>query len=165
METFLLERTRELLREKSFLEEKLNVKITVEGRKVTIEGDALDEYEASVILDAIGFGFPAKVAIILKDPAFAFRKLNIKDITNKKNNFQVIRGRLIGTRGRTKRTIEEISQCKLVIHNKDNMVGIIGASDEIDIAITAMTSLIKGSKQSNVYNYLEKRNTDKKIKK
>lgn len=161
MKVLHLERTRELMREKEFLEEKLNVKITVEGRKIIIEGDALDEYEASAVLEAIGFGFSTRVAINLKDPSFAFRQLYIKDITNKKTNFQLIRGRLIGTRGKTKKTVEEISGCRLVIHDNDNVVGIIGASEEIDIAITAITSLIKGSKQSNVYSYLEKRNINK----
>ncbi len=163
MKILLLQRTKELAREKKFLEEKLNVEISIEGKKITIEGNAVDEYEASIVLEAIGFGFSTKVAILLKNPDFAFRQLSIKDITKKKN-FLLIRGRLIGTRGKTKETIEEISGCRLMIHDNDNIVGIIGPSEDIEDAITALTSLIKGSKQANVYRYLEKRNRDKKIK-
>lgn len=160
MMDIFLERTRELLREKDFLEEKLNVKISVKGRNVRIEGNAMDEYEASIILGAIGFGFSARSAIVLKDPNFSFRELNIKEISRKKN-LEVVRGRLIGKRGKTKKTLEEISGCRIIIH-EDNTVGIIGYSEDIEKVITALTSLIKGSKQSNVYSYLEKRNTDKK---
>lgn len=154
-----LEKTKNIIREKKILEEKLSVKINIKGNNVSIEGDALEEYEASIVLEAMGFGFSAKNAIMLKDPNYSFTELNIKDIKNK--NLEVIRSRLIGRQGKTKKTIESISGCKIII-KEDNRVGIIGYAEELSSAITAITNLIRGSKQSNVYSYLEKRNTEKK---
>lgn len=158
METVFFERTGNIRREKKFLEGKLNVKLNIIGKKITLEGNALEEYEARIVLEAISFGFSAKVSIILKDPEVSFREIPIRDFTRKKN-LESVRARLIGKHGRTKSTIEGISDCKIII--RDNAVGIIGSANEIEHTITAITNLIKGSKQSNVYNYLEKINRNK----
>lgn len=159
MQEFYLPRINETKEKKEFLEKQLNVKITIVRKKVIIDGDALDEYEASLVFEAIIFGFPLSIAIMLKDPAYSFRELPIKDFT-RKNNLEPIRARLIGKYGRTKETIEEISDCRIII--KDNSVGIIGSSDEIQYGITAITNLIKGTKQANVYGFLERINKRKK---
>ena len=90
----------------------------------------------------------------------AFRIINIKDFTRRKNLTEV-KGRLIGTHGKTKETIEHISGCKIII--RDHQVGIIGHAEEIEHALMGISRLIEGSKQSNVYRYLE--NSNKKTKK
>jgi len=41
---------------------------------------------------------------------------------------------------------------------------VIGHAEDIGYATTAIANLIKGSKQSNVYNYLERINKEKKKK-
>lgn len=154
-----MQRTAELKREKKFLEKTLNIKITIQGKKVTIDGDPLDEYEADLVLDAMSFGFPAKTAAILKNEDFAFRKINIKDYTRRKNLKEVLR-RIIGTHGKTRKTLENISGSKIII--KDHEVGIIGPSEEIEYTITATANIIRGSKQTNTYKYLEKINRKRK---
>ena len=153
METRFLERTKELKKELKFLESKLNVKIKIDGKKVVVEGDSLNEYETCLVLEALNFGFSAQDSILLKDEDILFRILNIKDFTRRKNLHEV-RARIIGTHGQTKKTLEEISKSKIII--KENKVGILGNAEEIEYAITAISNIIKGSKQSNVYKYLEK---------
>ncbi len=159
METIYLQNTKEVRKEKASLEKALNVKIDVKGKQATISGDPLQEYEASIVLEAMSFGFSAKKALQLKNENFVFRKLLIKQFTKRKDLHDV-RARLIGTRGKTKRTMEEISGCKIILH--DNTLGILGPADKIEEATTALTNLIRGSKQANVYYFLERVNTKRK---
>ncbi len=159
METIYTNRIAEIRREKKFLERKLNVEIQITGKKVIVEGSPLDEYEAMTVLEAINEGFSARTAILITSEDFVFEKINIKDFTRRKD-MEVVRGRLIGTRGRTKRTIEQISGCEIKIN--DNTVSVIGPAENIQYAITAITNVIKGAKQSNVYKYLERINTEKR---
>jgi len=159
MESIYVGKITELKREKPFLEKKLNVKISIKGKLVTFSGDPLDEYEASNVLDAISIGFPAQTAVTLIDEDFLYEKINIKEYSGNRR-LDVVRGRLIGTHGKTKKTIEQISGCNIVI--KDHTVGIIGPAEKMDFAITAIANIIKGSKQTNVYKYLERVNTQTK---
>ena len=52
------------------------------------------------------------------------------------------------------KTLCELTKCHFEL--KDNQIGIIGPTECIENAQNAMISIIKGSKQSNVYAYLEK---------
>ena len=155
MQTITFQKLKELKRAKNELEKKLNIEIKIQRKNITFKGDPLEEYEASVILDAIKFGFSAKRALALKEESKIFRIVNIKKITRKKN-LKEVRARIIGKEGKTKRTIENIADCDIII--KDNEIGIIGDVDSIEELITAITSLIKGKKQSNTYRYLERMN-------
>lgn len=159
METLYFVKVRELKKEKDKLEKKLEVKINIEGKKVTIDGEAFKEYEAKIILEAMQFGFSAKQALSLTDEELVFRKIPMKNFTRRKNMHEV-RGRVIGREGKTKRTIEDISNCEVVIN--ENTIGIIGPATGIEEATTAITNLIKGTKQANVYRFLERMNTGKK---
>lgn len=159
MKILIFDKTIELRRNKIELEEKLNIKITTLGKKVTITGAPIDEYEASLVLDAINLGFSAKKALQLKDESKIFRVLNIKNLTRKKN-LQNVRARIIGKEGKTKRTIENITNSDIVI--KDNEIGIIADAESIEDTITGISNLIRGTKEANTYRYLEKINTKRK---
>jgi ribosomal RNA assembly protein len=160
-ETFIFEKIGSLKKAKDELEQKLGIKILIEGKKITIEGEAIKEYEAKIILDAINFGFKPKQALILKNESYVFKKVNIKDFTRRKN-LKDVRGRIIGTEGKTKRTIENVANCEIIV--KDNEVGIIGAEEHINDAVTAITNLARGTKQANVYRFLERMNVARKDK-
>tara|TARA_Y100000310_G_C20683361_1_gene817443 strand:- start:2210 stop:2713 length:504 start_codon:yes stop_codon:yes gene_type:complete len=159
MEEIIFDKTSELKRTKTELEKQLKVKISIQGKKVIIKGESIDEYEARLVLDAIKFGFPTQKAILLKDQDMIFRKLHIKDFTRKKN-LKEVKARIIGTKGKTLKTIEQLSYCHLIL--KENELGIIGSAESIDETTTAITNLIRGTKQSNIYHFLEKQNRSKK---
>lgn len=161
METIYFDRLTELKRTHDELEKRLKVTITIEGRKVTIKGNTFEEYEALTILEAMNFGFSAQTALMLKDEDIVFRIIHIKDFTNRKD-LETVKARIIGTQGRTKRTIENLANCEVMI--KGNEVGLICPAEEIDYVITGMTNLIRGSKQANVYKFLERINTSRKNK-
>ncbi len=160
METLIFDSVpRALKREQRALEQQLQVKLTIVGRKVAIEGPALQEYVAFMVVEAIALGFTPKQALVLKDEDMAFRKVRIRDFTRRKS-LKDVRSRLIGREGKTRRTIEEISNCEVVIGESE--VGIIGSAESIDAAMQATINIIKGSKQANAYRYLERMNTEKK---
>jgi len=158
MEEIYVSRISEVRGNKERLEKELDVKIYINGRKVVVDGESINEYEAELVLSAINFGFKVKYALMLKDEEVAFQTVHIKSHTRR--NLKDVRARLIGIKGKTKRTMEEISGCKIIIN--DNEVGIIGYVDDVENVVTAVTNLIKGSKQSNMYAYLERMNRRKK---
>ena len=157
-EKIYCKRAGEIRKNKSKIEKETGVKISIDGGNVEFSGGSVEEYEAGMILDAIDFGFTAKQAMVLKDDGMMFRKVHIRDHT--KRNLRDVRARLIGLEGKTRRTIEDISGCKVLITESD--VGIIGDAEDAGHVVTAVVNIIKGSKQSNMYAYLEKMNRIKK---
>lgn len=159
MEMLFVEKPSVVRREKHELEQQLGVKVSVLGRRISLEGAAVNEYIALLVVEALALGFTLKQALSLKDEDKVFRKIHIRDFTRRKNLHDV-RARLIGREGKTKRTIEEISDCDVVIG--ESVVGIIGNATTVDSAVQAAINVIKGSKQANAYRYLERMNTEKK---
>jgi ribosomal RNA assembly protein len=153
MKKLIIDKFPRIIKNKKRLELKLNMKITNRGKEVFIEGDPENEYIAEKVLDALNFGFPFSKTIAIKEKNFEFEIINIKDHTNRKD-LKRIRGRIIGTKGKTIKTLSDLTECSFEL--KDNFIGIIGPSELIENAQEAIISIIKGSKQGNVYSYLEK---------
>jgi len=153
MKIILCEKLPRIIKNKKRLEKLLNIKITNRGKEVSIEGKPEDEYTAEKVIDALNFGFPFSNAIQIKEHDCIFEILNIKDHTKRKD-FKRIRARIIGTKGKTLQTLHQLTKCYFEL--KDNFIGIIGEPEYIENAQQAVISIIKGSKQSNVYNFLEK---------
>ena len=139
------------------IESRFKVRVSFSGNKITLKGAELEEYIVDEIIRAVDFGFDTEDALILRDPDFTLKFLNIKDFTHKKNLAEV-RARVIGTDGRAKGTIEELTGSRIVLH--DNNVGVIVDSDHADHAVQALKSLIGGAKHANVFAYLEKQNVN-----
>ena len=142
-----------LLKNVKQLELELNVKIKIKGKEISIDGTPEDEYIAEKVIDAVNFGFPLEAALSIKNDDFLFERLNIKDFTHRKD-LKRIRARIIGTEGRTFRTLNQLTDCNFEI--RDNEVGIIGSPESIKNGHEAVILIIHGSKQANVYAFLEK---------
>lgn len=153
MQTLILDKVPRVIKGKKVLERELNVKLTLKGNIVEIEGNSVDEYLAEKIIEAIDFGFPFRTALLIKEEDLLFERINIKTHT-KRTDFMRIRARIIGKDGKTLKTLTTLTDCFFEI--KNNEVGIIGNPENIETANQAIISLIKGAKQSNVYSYLEK---------
>jgi len=153
MKIIIVDKLARIIKSRKRLERVLNVKISNRGREVKIEGSAEDEYVAEKIIDALNFGFPLGIALLIKDEDLLFEMIRIKDHT-KRHDLKRVRARIIGTGGGTLKTLSYLTKCYFEL--KDNEVGIIGDPEYIENAQEAMISLIKGAKQSNVYAHLEK---------
>ena len=153
MKKIICEKLPRILKNKKRLEDALEVKITNRGKEVYLEGTSEKEYAAEQVIDAIEFGFSINKALLIKKEDLVFEIINVKDHTNRKDLFRV-RSRIIGKSGKTLKTLSVLTECFLEIN--ENQIGIIGHSESIHSAEEAIISIIKGSKQSNVYAHLEK---------
>jgi ribosomal RNA assembly protein len=85
-----------------------------------------------------------------------FEAIDIRDfVGRRKGHVRRMRSRLIGTRGKARRTIEELSGADISVYG--NTVSIIGDYFQLELARTAVTMLLRGSEHSTVYRFLEKR--------
>jgi ribosomal RNA assembly protein len=161
MQEIYVEDLKKILVNKSKLEKELSVKITNKGKNIFVEGPADKEFIAIEVLRAMSLGFTTNCALQLKEENIMLQITNIKDLT-KRNDLERVRARIIGTKRKTLDCLEKLTQCNFVLH--DNQVGVIGDTEEIEAATQALSSLIHGSKQSNVYARLERLRKKKRIR-
>ncbi len=150
---------RELREHKEEVEKKVGVKLTFDGKRVLYQGDAVQEYNAERVLQAMAFGFSAKEALQLLEPDTSFKVIMMRHFTRRKD-MEEVRSRVIGKEGKTKRTIENITDCDIIISNND--IGILGPSTQVETAIVGLGNLIRGTKEANTYAFLERHNAEVK---
>jgi len=143
---------KKIKRNKKLLEKKLNVKLEIKVEDVELEGKSEDIFIAEKILDALGKHFPVKVALLLLDENYVLEDVLIKSLREK--NIKQTKARIIGTKGKTLKTLSELSSCFITLH--DTTVSIIGQAEDMKETVTAIERLIKGSRQTNVYRFLDK---------
>ena len=137
------------------VEDKIKIRVSLNKNNVIIKGSEINEFLVEKILHAADFGFDIEDALLLKNPDFSLEFIDIKGHTHRKN-LKEVRSRVIGTQGKAKNTIAELTGGVVVV--QDNKVGIIVDSDHLEAACQALVSLIHGSKHGNVFSYLERRN-------
>jgi ribosomal RNA assembly protein len=155
-----VENVGKVLQNKKRIESELEVKITNKGKLVFVEGNVDKEFEALQFMEAINLNFSVDRALLLKDENIILQTIHIKDIT-KRNDLERVRARIIGTQGKTLKTLNNLTNCDFSL--ADNQIGIIGDTEDIEEGIQAVTSLIQGSKQSNVYSHAEREMKKKRI--
>ncbi len=152
MKKLILSKPLRIIKAKKLLEEELKIKLEFSGREVSFSGNSETEYVAEKVLEAIDFGFPIGAALMIEEEDLTLEFLSIKEYTKKKD-YERIRGRIIGKEGKTKKTIMSLTGC--FIELKDNRVGLLGRPENVKNARQAVISIIQGTKQANVYAYLE----------
>ena len=121
---------------KQYIEEKLNVKLDIDGEgsvTITLCENAADPsmlLRAKDVVTAIGRGFP---------PENAYRLIRNED------------------------EIEELTEADVVVYG--HTVGIIGSFSESDAARNAVQMIIDGCEHHTMYNYLQKKRTELKKEK
>ncbi|MCW8966790.1 MAG: KH domain-containing protein, partial [Candidatus Pacearchaeota archaeon] len=140
VKTLIITKLPRIIRNKKKLEEKLNIKITNRGKEITIQGSPEDEFIAEKVFDALEFGFPYFDAMRIKTEECEIEKINIKDYTHRRN-LEEVRARVIGTKGKTLKTLSDISDCSIEL--KENQISIIGPPESIKIAQDAIISIIQ----------------------
>jgi len=160
MQEIYVEQIGKVIQGKKRLEKELEVKITNKGKLVFVDGEIDKEFTAIQVMEAINLNFSVEKALLLKNEEILLQTVRIKDLT-KRQDLERIRARIIGTKGKTLKTINNITNCEFSLI--DNQVGIIGNTEEIEDAVQSVTSLVQGSKQSNVYARAEKQRKKKRL--
>jgi ribosomal RNA assembly protein len=121
--------------------------------------DPLLSLKCADMIKAIGRGFSPNKAFRLLDDEVYFTLLDMRDYVGKsQKHIRRVRARVIGTKGKTRRLIEELTGVNVSIYG--NTVGIIGENVEMSVAVTAIEMLLSGSEHSAVYSFLEKKRKD-----
>jgi len=135
---------------------KSQISIDSKEGEIIVQGeDALGLYSTRDIIVAIGRGFNPDIALSLLKQDYSFEIINLKDYLKSKNSIQRIRGRVIGSDGKARRIIEELTECYISVYGKT--ICIIGRIENTPIARRAIESLLSGSPHANVYRWLEKK--------
>lgn len=152
---------------KKALERELGIKLGVDSREglVTVRSDSADSGDPLVavrVIEAIGRGFSPQHAKLLLQEGAAFEVIDLRDFAGRSaNSLDRIRGRVIGLKGKSRRVIEELTQCHLSVYGRT--VAIIGDPSEIQLASEAVKRLASGSQHRTVYNELQKARTKRKM--
>ncbi len=151
---------------KKRVEDLTGVKISVDSQygDVSIDdrdADAFMALKAREFVEAIGDGFsPQRAWRIFREDVY-FEEIDIKEFVGKRENrMRVLKGRIIGKNGKTRRIIEELSGADISLYG--NTVAIIGEYHQLETAKRAIEMLLQGSKHATIYNYLERRRRDSK---
>lgn len=152
---------------KQRIEDETGVKVLVdsESGEVTIdESAAKDPFLAIKVRDlvlAVGRGFSEERALRLLDPDSYFVVLDIKDYARSPRRIAQVKSRIIGTRGKTRRILEDLTGAAVSVYG--HTVAIIADDLQLPIAQEAVTMLLQGSEHSTVYRFLERKRADLRI--
>ena len=123
---------------------------------VEIAGEPLAVYQAEPIIKAVARGFNPDIALTLTNEENCFELIDIKQHSGgSKKKMSRMKSRLIGEKGRCRKTIEDIADVKLSIFGKT--VGIIGKIENVHLARIAVQDILRGAPHGPVYKKLEER--------
>ncbi len=149
---------------KKEIEERGQVQLRVDSEtgEVTIiprdpeHDDPLLLLRTQSVVKAIGRGYTPEKAMFLFNDGYFLEVINLKEFShNNKARLIRLRSRLIGTRGRTRKTIEKLTRTSIVVQG--STVSIIGKYENMLLAKEAIMMIINGVDQNKVYGILEKR--------
>lgn len=145
---------------KRYIEQKTKIPIEInsENGEVTIDDHETEDlfiiFKVENIIKAIGRGFSPKQAFKLLHDDYDLFIFDIHDYVKKKSSHvHRVKARIIGTNGKTKRILEEITGSKISIYG--HTVSVIANIIDIDITKKAIDKLLQGSKHATVYRFVE----------
>ncbi|MDR3283262.1 MAG: KH domain-containing protein [Candidatus Methanoplasma sp.] len=145
---------------KKIIERMSGIRIRVDSEGVVTfneEAEGADPLMALKIMDvikAVGRGFNPDRAVRLFEDDEYFEAIDLKEVVgDHKNQLGRIRSRLIGTGGKTRAIIEDLTGCYMSVYG--NTVALIGNSVSLPVAKHAVELILNGSEHATVYHYLE----------
>lgn len=156
---------------KKNIEAKLMVELQIESETgdvaVSLAENAEDPsmiLRAKDVINAIGRGFSPEHAFrLIRDEEAVLDIIDLRAAFGKsETDINRVKGRIIGMDGKTRRTIEELTDADISVYG--HTVGIIGAIDQAEIAREAVQMLVRGSMHSTVYRFLHRKRRELKKK-
>jgi ribosomal RNA assembly protein len=153
---------------KRYIEDRSGVTLEIDskdGSVVVHDETAKDPFigmRAADIVRAIGRGFSPEHAFALLRDDFYLAVIEMTEYVGKSpRHLQRIRARVIGTNGRTRRLLEELSEAYVSVYG--STVAIIGDEWSMDVCRRAVDMLLSGSEHKSVYGFLEKMRRSKRM--
>ncbi|MCE4615274.1 MAG: KH domain-containing protein [Desulfurococcales archaeon] len=134
------------------------ITVDTENSMVVIESETpsvppINVMKASEIVKAIGLGFTPEEASALLDDDNVLLVIDLKNlIGDNQNTLKRIKGRIIGEKGRARRTIEEMTGTTIVVGKYH--VAIIGSYERAMAAKRAVEMLAEGRQHGTVYRHI-----------
>ena len=151
------------------IEERLQVKLEVEseggGVEINVCEGAPDPsvlLRAKDVVSAIGRGFSSEQAFrLIRSEDTIFDAIDLRAIFGRsESDIRRVKSRIIGMNGKTRRTIEELTDADTVVYG--HTVGFIGTYEQVDAARSAVQMIIQGSEHHTVYAFLQKKRRELK---
>ena len=153
---------------KKEIEDRLQVKIEVDTEEgtLTIENvgeDVLAEWKARDIIKAVGAGLNPQKAMKLKSDDYVLEIIELEDIVGRsKKTLERQKARIIGTRGKARKAVEEYTGADVSVSRK--CVAVVGTPERADAAREAITLICRGMPHGVVYKLLQKKTRELKEK-
>lgn len=153
---------------KKEIEDRLSVKIEVDTEEgiLTIENvgeDVLAEWKARDIIKAVGAGINPQKAMKLRSDDYVLEIIELEDIVGRsKKALERQKSRIIGTRGKARKTVEEYTGADVSVSRK--CVAVVGTPERADAAREAITLICRGMPHGVVYKLLQKKTRELKEK-
>ncbi|MFT4260939.1 MAG: KH domain-containing protein [Candidatus Woesearchaeota archaeon] len=133
----------------------INIDIDSKEGDVKLKGEnSLNLYALKEVILGISRGFNPDIAQLLLKQDYVLDIIPLLDYIKNKNHLERIKGRVIGAKGKSRQTIESLTDTFISVYGKT--IAIIGRSENVVSAKQAVESLLQGSPHSNVYRFLEK---------
>jgi ribosomal RNA assembly protein len=157
---------------KAYIEEQMKIKLEIDsedgGVTITLaeaQNDPSMLLRAKDLVTAIGRGFAPEIAFrLIRNEDDVFDLVDLRVIFGRSEaDIQRIKGRVIGSEGKTRRLIEELTEANVAVYG--HTVGIIGSFEEADAARNAVQMIVEGCEHKTVYRYLQRKRTEMKKEK
>jgi ribosomal RNA assembly protein len=156
---------------KKIVEEKLSVELQIDGEggvTIMLTEKAEDPsllFRAKDVVTAIGRGFSPEHALrLIRDEEAMLDIIDLRAIFGRsESDIRRIKGRIIGMDGKTRRTLEELTDTSVSVYG--HTIGIIGNMEQVQAAREAIQMLIDGSLHSTVYRFLHRKRRELKKRK
>ena len=142
---------------KKQIEKAGDVKLQIDAKEGSVKifaKDAVNLWLGRQVVEAIGRGFNPEIAQKIFKEENNFELISLSDYGAKsKKDLERLKGRLIGTKGKTKRVIQHHTKTHISIYGKT--VGIIGPAEGVQNARRAIEIILSGARQGTAYHFLE----------
>ncbi len=151
------------------IEERLLVKLEIEseggGVEIILAENNTDPsvlFRAKDVVTAIGRGFsPDEAFRLIRNEDAVFDFIDLRAVFGRSDSdIRRVKSRIIGMNGKTRRTIEELTEADAVVYG--HTVGFIGTFEQVDAARNAVQMIIQGSEHHTVYAFLQKKRRELK---
>jgi len=133
------------------------IKVDSETGLVDIEGrgNSANFYDTVNVVKAIGRGFSPENAFALVGEEMILDIIKVSDIVGGgEKTLKTKRGRIIGTHGLARESIEKATDTKISVLGKT--VAIIGKPNDLELARKAIEMLLDGARHKTVMDFLQK---------